>query len=161
MQQAVTTPSHTAYLVLAYVEDAHNVGCLVRVFGEQETRRAQYSAAIQQNGVVIRTCHVIVVDLRRDPLEVVWRIGTGGVVEAIGQGKITLNLGYRTLTIPLKDGRPEDERSRPITTGDRVLLQGRPIEQAEVRDIFVDGELAHPERLRGHLERVVEQHVAQ
>ena len=74
-------PTHT--LALASVEDAHNIGCFVRLFGESEARRAHYSAAIQAGGVVIRPCHLVVVDTSRDPFEVVWRIATRGTITAL------------------------------------------------------------------------------
>jgi hypothetical protein len=142
-------------LALCYVEDAHNVGCFVRPIGEREQHRAHYSTDIQQHGVVIRTGHMVIVDRSRDPFEVIWRIGTLATVEHIDGSTVTLNLGYRTLTIPLNDERPLAERTRPITAGDRVLLRGRPIEQAAIADIVEGGDLLHPERLPALLEAVV------
>ncbi len=76
MQTEETIPNNQE-LALAYVVDAHNVGCLVRLAGDQSTQQAKYSPAIQQNGVVIRTCHLVLVDQRATPLEVVWRTGSG------------------------------------------------------------------------------------
>ena len=157
MQQGETTPAlDIRNLALCYIEDAHNVGCFVRPVSERERHRANYSPAIQQHSVVIRTCHMVVVDRSRDPFEVIWRIGTLATVDLIDDSSVTLNLGYRTLTIPLQDDRPAVERERPITVGDRVLLRGHPIEQAAIADILVDGELLHPERLQTVLEAVAQ-----
>jgi hypothetical protein len=144
-------------LELAYVEDAHNVGCLVRLVGTTTAERAHYSAAIQQNGVVIRSCHVVVVDRRSTPLEVIWRIGTIATVETIGAGEVTLDLGYRRLTSPYQDERPEPERSSPLAVGDRVFLRGSLGERATITDTVTDGELRHPDALRAQLERVARQ----
>lgn len=155
-QEEETRPLDAQHLALAYVVDAHNMGCVVRFVGEHATHRARYSAAIQHNGVVIRSCHMVVVDQRGESLEVIWRIGTIGTVEAIRDGHVTVNLGYRTLAILYRDERPEAERAQAIAPGTRVLLRGSPIEQAAVSDVLRDGELAHPERLRAHLEKVVE-----
>jgi hypothetical protein len=148
-------PLDPSHLALAYVDDAHNVGCLVRVVGEAAARRAQYSAGIQTGGVVIRTCHLVIVDRGRDPLEVVWRIGTRGIVERLEGDQVTLDLGYRRLSISLCDARPAEERSTPLAVGDRVLLQGSPLEEARVTDVFIDGALAHPERLQAQLAGVI------
>ena len=150
MHAAVNTSS----LVLAYVDDAHDVGCRVRPLGTDTSHPAHYSSAIQQNGVVIRACHVVVVDTSREPFEVVWRIGTRATVEALDGAQIALNLGYRTITIPLRDQRPADEQAQPLAVGDAVLLQGSPLEEAAIVDLIVDGELAHPDRLRAQLERI-------
>ena len=148
MQPNVSTPLNVHTYILAYIVDAHNVGCVIRPLGETSALRATYSATIQENGVVIRLCHLVVVDRRSDPLEVVWRIGTAGEIEGIGDGDITLNLGYRTVVIPLVDSRPEAERiAHPISVGDTVVLRGSPIEHAAVVDTFVGDEVAHPERL--------------
>lgn len=155
MQHTETPAVDAQQLALAYVVDANNIGCLVRPVGEQAAQKAQYSAAIQQHGVVIRACHMVVVAPRGGALEVVWRIGTIGTVERIAEGKVTLNLGYRTVTVPYRDERPEAERAPALGVGDRVLLRGRLIEHAAVVDVLDDGELAHPERLRAHIEEVV------
>jgi hypothetical protein len=146
------------HLSLAYVEDAHNLGCVVRLVGAQGTHRAHYSAAIQGSGVIIRAGHMAVVDRSRSPFEVVWRIGTRGTVEGVDAGIITLDLGYRTLTMPLRDERPEGERARAVVPGDRVLLRGAPIEEAAISDLLVAGELAHPERLAAYLADVFNRH---
>jgi len=39
-----------------------------------------------------------------------------------------------------------------------VLLRGK-LDKASVVDIFLDGELAHPERLKRHLAEVIAQHL--
>jgi hypothetical protein len=75
-------------------------------------------------------------------------------------GKITVNLGYRTTTIPYRDERPAGERASALVVGDRVSLTGSPIEHAAVADIVVDGELAHPERLQAYVERAIAQRTA-
>lgn len=161
MQQDQATVTQSQRVMLAYVEDSHNVGCLVRFVGETTRRRAHFSRAIQENGVVIRTGHIVVVDPTRDPIEVTWRAGTLGTVEAVSAEEVTVNLGYRVLTLPLRDERPEAERERPIAIGDRVLLRGSPIEQTAITDVFWNGELAHPERLRAAVERALDRHAAQ
>jgi hypothetical protein len=160
MQQEQATATQSQPVTLAYVEDSHNVGCVVRFVGETATHRAHFSAAIQEHGVVIRTGHVVVVDQGRDPFEVIWRAGTLATVAAVDGGQLTVNLGYRTLTLPLRDERPEAERARPIAAGDRVLLRGSPFEQTAVTDVVVDGELAHPERLRAAVGHALSQHAA-
>jgi hypothetical protein len=157
MQEAKALPEHSDQrLTLAYVEDAHNVGCLVRFVGQVSVHRATYSEAIQQNGVVIRTCHLVVVDQDTVPPQVVWRIGTLGTILEIYPARVTLNLGYRNVTIPLRDSRPAAERERDLAVGDRVLLRGSPIEQATITDVLHEGELAHPEGLQAALEKAVE-----
>lgn len=160
-QDTHDTPMETSHLALAYVEDAHNVGCIVRVFSEGTPQRARYSAAIQEGGVVIRTCHMVAVDRGRDPLEVVWRIGAWGTIERLEGDLVTLDLEYRRLTIPVHDERLEEERSTPLAVGDSVLLQGSPLEEARITDVFVNGELAHPERLQAHVNRAIERRVQQ
>lgn len=151
--------SSVRHLTLAYVEDAHNVGCFVRLEGERAVRRAHYSRAIQEGGVVIRSGHVVAVDEKSEPPEVVWRLGTCGTVVRADGSEVTLDLGYaghRQLTIPLRDERPEEERSVPLAAGDAVLLRGSPIGDARVTDVFADGEVAHPERLRERVAQVSE-----
>ena len=154
-QDTHDTPMESSPLALAYVEDAHNVGCIVRVLGEEAPRRAWYSAAIQEGGVVIRACHMVAVDRGRDPLEVVWRVGTRGTIERLEGDQVTLDLGYRRLTIPVRDERPEEERSTPLAVDDSVLLQGSPLEEVRITDVFVNGELAHPWRLQAHVIRAI------
>jgi hypothetical protein len=117
--------------------------------------RATYSEAIQQNGVVIRACHIVVVDQDTIPLQVVWRIGTLGTIVEIYPARVTLNLGYRNVTIPRRDSRPPAERERDLVVGDRVLLRGSPIEQAAITDVLHEGELDSPDRLQAALEKVV------
>ena len=151
----MTLTINQSALALASVKDAHNQGAIVRVIGEAETTKALYDAYLQSSGVVIRTCHLVVVDRSRDPWEIIWRIATRGLVHAIDAQMLTLDLGYRVVTIPLRDGRPDSEINVPLTVGTEVLLQGK-LEQAIVSDIFLDGELAHPERLRAHLDEVIE-----
>lgn len=155
MEPTLHTDQQLDHHALAHVADAHNVGCQVRLFGEPTAHRATYSPAIQANGVVIRTGHVVVVDQSTEPFVVVWRTGTVGIVMDITAQDVTVDLGYRALALPLRDARPDDERTRAIQHGDRVLLQGRPIEQAAITEVFVGDELAHPKRLRAHLARVV------
>lgn len=150
-QTTVTHASQEQPFTLAYVVDATNISCLVRLIGEPAARRARYSTKIQAGGVVIRPCHLVGVAERDGELEVVWRAGTVGRVMELSDGKLTLDLGYRVVTIPYQDTRPAAERAMPPAIGERVLLRGRPIEQAAVIDSFHDGELAHPERLRAHI----------
>jgi hypothetical protein len=157
MQQDQTTSTPDQTVTLAYVEDSHNLGCLVRYSGEFNQRRAHFSQAIQEHGVVIRSGNLVVVDEARDPVQVIWRAGSLATVQALSQGQLTVNLGYRTLTLPLRDERPEAERMQPVAVGNRVLLRGSPIEQAAVTDVVVDGELAHLERLRAALARALSQ----
>lgn len=149
-----TPPLDIQPLALAYVVDAHNIGCVVRFVGDHATHRARYSQAIQQSGVVIRPCHMVAVDQRGDSPEAVWRLGTVGTIEAIAEGKVTLNLGYRTVTILHRDERLEAEHTPALVVGDLVLLRGSPIERAAITDVLRDGELAHPERLRARLSGV-------
>jgi len=152
----MSAPTQAVTLVLAYVEDATNVGARVRLLGEAAARPAQYSTAIQQHGVVIRAGHMVVVETTLDPLEIVWRLGTRGAIEAIAGLYVTLNLGDRTITIPIDDRRPDDERqAHPLAIGETVLLQGSPLEQSAIIDLVVNGEPAHPDRLRAQLERIV------
>jgi hypothetical protein len=88
---------------------------------------------------------------RDGSLEVIWRVGTIGRVEALADGQITLDLGYRTLTIPYLDERPTDERATPPSVGERVLLRGKAVEQSPIMDTCHDGELAHLDRLRARV----------
>ena len=151
----MSAPTQTSTLVLAYVDDATNVGARVRLQGEAAARPAQYSTAIQQHGVVIRAGHMVVVDTSLDSLEIVWRIGTRGTIEAIAAPNVTLNFGYRPITMPIDDRRPDNERqAHPLASGETVLLQGSPLEQSAIIDLVVNGELAHPDRLHAQLERI-------
>lgn len=153
MQAPSTALSDVQQPTLALVVDAHNIGCVVRFIGERTTHRAQYAEAIQQHGIVIRTGHLVVVDRRHDPLAVVWRTAsTVATVEALADGRITLDLGYRTLETLFIDERPAEERARPIQVGDRVLLNGSPLERAAITDVLIDGEFSHPERAQARLE---------
>ena len=156
--QTVEPIEQTRTLALASIEDAHNIGCIVRVFGEGAPRRAHYSAAIQAGGVVIRPCHLVVVDIGRDPLEVVWRIATRGVITALDADAITLDLGYQRPTLPLLDARPADEQATPLAVGEEVLLRGPLQEQEKVVDRIVNGQPVHPERLQAALAAVVARH---
>ncbi len=154
------TIPYTRTLALASVEDAHNIGCFVRVFGEDEPRRAHYSRAIQTGGVVIRPCHLVVVDTSRNPLEVVWRIATRGKIVALSdQGddghEVTLDLGHQRMTLPLVAARPADEQATPLAIGDEVLLRGSLREETKIVDRIVNGQPAHPERLQTYLAQVV------
>lgn len=142
----------TQPLMLAYAVDATNVGCLVRIVGERACRLARYSEAIQSHGVVIRTGHLVVVTPDKapsaeTPLVIVWRAGTIGSIERITNGKLSLNLGYRTVEMPYRDERPQAEQAVAIEVGEQVLLRGSPIERAVVTDTLRDGELSHPERI--------------
>lgn len=160
-QDTHNAPMDTSHLALAYVEDAHNVGCIVRVLGEEASRRARYSTGTQEGGVVIRACHMVVVDRGRDPLEVAWRVGTRGTIERLDGDQVTLDLGSRRITIPVRDERPAEERNTPLAVGDSVLLQGSPLGEAGITDVFVNGELAHPERLQAHVTRAIERRAQQ
>lgn len=143
-------------LAIAFVEDAHNQGALVRIPGEMQRTQAIYDAVLQSSGVVVRPCHIVVVDRSRDPWEIIWRVGTRGIVRALDGQMLTLDLGYRKLTIPLQDGRP-DKDSKPLAIGDEVLLRGH-LDQAVVSDMLVEGEPAHPEYLKALLEKVIARH---
>lgn len=157
MQAPPTTSQDVQQPTLALVVDAHNIGCVVGFIGERTTHRAQYAEAIQQHGVFIRTGHLVVVDRSHDPVTVIWRTASTVVtVEDIADGRITLNLGYRTLETLYIDERPAEERARPIHVGDRVLLNGSPLEQAAITDVLIDGELSHPERAQACLGQVIE-----
>jgi hypothetical protein len=150
----VSFPTKPSALALASVEDAHNQGAVVRVFGNEQTAQALYDADLQAGGVIIRPCHLVVVDCSRDPWEIIWRIGTRAIVRQLDGQMLTLDLGYRILTIPLRDGRPDSDLSTQLSVGIEVLLQGK-LDEAIVSDIFIAGELAHPERLRAYLDEVI------
>lgn len=147
-------------LILAYVDDAHNLGCLVRIDGDLTPRRAHFSRAVQHAGVVIRAGHVVAVDLECDPPEVVWRFGMHTGVLRVEGDVVTVDLGYpnhRQVTLPLRDERPEAERATPLAAGADVLLRGKLAEGPRITDVFAGGTLAHPERLRAVLARLCEQ----
>ncbi len=150
-------PTNPSALALASVEDAHNQGAIVRVFGDAQPAQALYDADLQAGGVIIRPCHLVVVDRSRDPWEIIWRIGTRGIVRAQDREMLTLDLGYRILTLPLRDGRPERELPTSFDVGTEVLLQGK-LDEAIVSDIFIAGELAHPERLKAYLDEIIVRH---
>jgi hypothetical protein len=46
-------PTNLSALALASVEDAHNQGAIVRVFGDAQTAQALYDADLQASGVII------------------------------------------------------------------------------------------------------------
>ena len=95
-------PTDPSSLQLASVKDAHNQGTLVRLPGKTHTVQALYDADLQASGVVIRPCHLVVVDTARQPWEIVWRIGTRGLVRVLDQEIIVLDLGYQSITLPLE-----------------------------------------------------------
>jgi hypothetical protein len=144
-------------LALASVEDAHNQGAIVRVFGDSQPAQALYDIDLQAGGVIIRPCHLVVVDRSHNPWEIIWRIGTRGIVRVHDRQMLTLDLGYRILMTPLRDGRPDVERTTPLDAGTEVLLQGK-LDEAIVSDIFIAGELAHPERLKAYLDEIIARH---
>lgn len=151
----MSLPTDPSSLQLASVNDAHNQGARVQVLGEAHTAQASYDANLQMGGVVIRPCHLVIVDTARQPWEIVWRIGTRGIVRALDEQTLTLDLGYRSITLPLDDRRPDDEKLHaPLAVGMEVLLRGK-LEGASVADIFLDGEPAHPERLNTLLAEVI------
>lgn len=150
-------PNDPSVLTLALVKDAHNQGAIVQPFDDPLTHTALYDAALQKGGVVIRPCHLVVVDRSREPWEIVWRIGTRGTIRTNDGQTLTLDVGHRVLTIPLQDDRPENERATPLALGTEVLLRGH-IEQATVQDTFSAGKLAHPERLQAHLDAIIDRH---
>lgn len=153
----MSLPTNPSDLALASVEDAHNQGAIVRVFGEPQAVRALYDATLQTAGVVIRPCHLVVVDRSRNPWEITWRIGTRGIIRSLDKHTFTLDLGHRSITIPLRDGRPDGNLSAPLTVGTEVLLQGK-LDEAIVADTFIDGKLMHPEYLQAHLDDVIAHH---
>ena len=152
----ISNQINPATLAIAFVEDAHNQGAFVRMLGEMQRTQALYDAVLQSNGVVIRPCHLVVVDRSRYPWEIVWRIGTRGIVRANDGQMLTLDLGYRVITIPLRDERP-DKDSKSLAVGDEVLLRGH-LDQAVVSDRLVGGEPAHPELLKVLLDKVIASH---
>lgn len=142
---------------LAFVEDSHNQGAFVRVLGETQTQRAHYDAVLQNAGLVIRTGNMVIVERSRNPWEITWRIGTRGVVRACDGQTLTLDIGYRAVTLPLQDGRPANESNLPLTPGTEVLLRGH-LENALVIDTFSNGEPTHPERLQALLDAIIARH---
>jgi len=135
-------------LELATVVDPTNIQCRVQLFDESTPTDARYDSKMQERSVVIRPCHIVVVDRGSEPREIVWRIGTMTTVERMEGETVTYNDGYRPArTVRFKDERPEDERREaPITVGDTVFIAG--LDELTVRDRVVDGRPAHPERLR-------------
>lgn len=133
---------------LATVVDPTNIQCRVQLFDESTPTDARYTPKMQERGVVIRPCHIVVVDRGNDPREIVWRIGTVTTVEKMDGETVTYNDGYRPArTVRFKDERPENERwETPITVGDKVFIAG--LDELTVRDRVADGRPAHPERLR-------------
>jgi hypothetical protein len=130
---------------LALVKDATNIDCGVVYVNGETSERVRYSASIQDAGVVIRNCHVVVVD--HQPAEITWRVGTIARVVQLEEGIATYDDGWRgPQTAPFKDSRPEPEQQRPIAVGDTVLLQGHREEMA-VADTVIEGRIAHPDRL--------------
>ncbi len=151
----MSLPTNPSSLQLASVKDAHNQGARVQILGEAHTAQALYDANLQAGGVVIRPCHLVIVDTARQLWEIVWRIGTRGVVRALDEETLTLDLGYRSITLPLDDHRPDEEKLHaPLAVGMEVLLRGK-LEEASVADIFLDGEPAHPERLNMLLTKAI------
>lgn len=137
-------------LELATVVDPTNIQCRVQLFDERAPTDARYDPAMQERGVVIRPCHIVVVDRSRDPRMIVWRLGTVTTVDKIEGEMVTYNDGYRPARTVrcFKDERPEYERREgPITVGDRVFIAG--LDELAVRDRVIGGRPAHTERLRG------------
>ncbi len=145
-------------LALATVEDATNIGCRVRLLGAAAPTPTRYADKVQEAGVVIRNCSVVVVDRDRTPPEIVWRAGTVATVTRLEGDTATYDDGIRSpQTVRFVDRRPQDEQqAAPITVGDRVLIQGRSISQLFVADRIVDGQPAHPERLHAYFPTIVE-----
>lgn len=151
----MTFPTLPSSLQLASVKDAHNQGALVQILGEASTAHAHYDADLQAGGVVIRPCHLVVVDSARQPWEIIWRIGTRGIVCTLDEEAITLDLGHQSVTLLLNDCRPDEEKLKnPLTVGMEVLLRGK-LDRACIVDTFLNGELAHPERLKTHLSEII------
>src|SRR5436305_5199496 len=100
-------------LAWATVIDPTNIQCRVHLLDESEPSDARYAAQLQEAGVVVRPCHLVVVDRSRTPREVVWRGGTMATVERMGGESVTYNEGYRpSRTIFFKDERPPEERQK-------------------------------------------------
>jgi hypothetical protein len=136
-------------LELAIVIDPTNIQCRVHLLDEETPSDARYAAKAQEAGVVIRPCHLVVIDRARSPREIVWRAGTMATVERLAGETVTYADGYRPpVTARFQDKRPaEEQRDAPIVAGDGVLLEGPTIEELAVVDRIVAGRPAHPERL--------------
>ncbi len=141
-------------LALATVERATNVTCLVRVIGESRLIEAHYAKMIQSNFIQIQPRHVVVVDRSRNPVEVMWRVGTMATVVAVDGETVTYHVGaaggpLRAVnTVPLRDARPLEERLIPLERHDEVMLGPGPEKGVPaVLDGAVDGRPAHPERI--------------
>jgi hypothetical protein len=152
-------------LELATVEDATSTGCRVQYLDSSTSADARYSARVQAAGVVVRPCHLVVVDRSVDPPEVVYRSHTIAVVQRLDGESAVLNDGQRPpRTWRLIDRRPGEDQQAPFRVGDTVLVEeqqasiwpgdtevvrpNRSEGVAEVLDTVVDGRPAHPERLR-------------
>jgi hypothetical protein len=144
-------------LDLATVEDATNIGCRVRFFGATTWTPTRYANKIQEAGVVIRNCHIVVVNCDRTPPEIVWRLGTVATVVGLDDDAATYDDGIRSpQTVAFVDRRPEQERqAAPIAIGDTVRIQGHSTEQLFVADLVADGLPVHPERLRDHFPAII------
>src|SRR5215471_15803741 len=114
----MSLPTHSSSLELASVKDAHNQGAIVVTIDGTRTVQALYDAKLQAGGVIIRPCHLVVIDSARQPAEIVWRIGTRGHVHALSEASITLDLGYQMIILPLDDCRSDEEKlNAPLTQG--------------------------------------------
>jgi hypothetical protein len=145
-------------LAWATVIDPTNIQCRVQLLEERQPSDARFAARLQEAGVVVRPCHLVVVDRSRTPREIVWRGGTLATVERMDGESVTYIDGYRPpRTVPFKDERPpEERRTTPISVGDRVLIEGASPAELAVVDRIVDGRPAHPECLRAIFPRIVE-----
>jgi hypothetical protein len=154
----VMCKEHVMDLELATVIDPTNIQCRVQLFDEGEPTDARYAAPAQEAGVVIRPCHIVVVDRARTPREIVWRAGTIATVERMDGDRVTYNDGYRPpVTLRFKDERPmEEQQQTPIAVGDHVLIEGSSSEELAVVDRVVAGRPAHPERLHALFPTIVE-----
>jgi hypothetical protein len=144
-------------LELATVEDATNIGCRVRFFGATTWTATRYATKIQEAGVVIRNCHIVVVNCDRTPPEIVWRVGTVATVVGLDDDAATYDDGIRSpQTVAFVDRRPQEEQqAAPIAVGDRVLIQGHSTDQLFVADRVVNGLPTHPERLHAHFPSII------
>jgi hypothetical protein len=149
---------HVMDLELATVIDPTNIQCRVQLLDEGEPTDARYAAQAQEAGVVIRPCHIVVVDRARTPREIVWRAGTMATAERMDGDRVTYNDGYRPpVTLRFKDERPmEEQQESPITVGDHVLIEGSSTEELAVVDRVVEGRPAHPERLHALFPTIVQ-----
>ena len=144
-------------LGLATVIDPTNIQCRVHLLDEEEPSDARYAARAQEAGVVIRPCHIVVVDRASRPREIVWRDGTIATVERLEAGMVTYNDGARPpVTVRFRDERPAAEQQEsPIALGDRVLIDGASVDELAIVDRVVAGRPAHPERLQALFPMVV------